>query len=93
MGLDDPSGSGVVIYPNPFRDQFNITLSLPAAGRVTMALYDGSGREVMRLADDMQMVAGINTAVYQTANLAPGVYFCRIQTDAFTCVKKVILSR
>ncbi|HNW76480.1 MAG TPA: C25 family cysteine peptidase [Bacteroidales bacterium] len=93
LGLDDPSVSGVVIYPNPFRDQFNITLSLPAAGRVTMALYDGSGREVMRLADDLQMVAGINTAVYQTANLAPGVYFCKVQTNAYTCVKKVILSR
>ena len=64
-------------YPNPFSDQTTIRYTLSTDEHVRMVVYDIFGKEVAELLNELQ-TAGIHTLVYPTADLADGVYVCRI---------------
>ena len=76
--------------PNPFLGSTVITYSLPVPGRVRLQIYDVSGRFVETLVDEKQ-VAGIYAFRWEAADKATGMYFCRLEADDFTDVKKMIL--
>ncbi len=79
-------------YPNPFNPSTVIRFSLPAAGRVRLAVYDLLGREVAVLVDGEQ-VAGVHSADFDATNLPSGVYVTRMQTPGFSDTRKMILMR
>ncbi|MEW6050565.1 MAG: T9SS type A sorting domain-containing protein [Candidatus Zixiibacteriota bacterium] len=68
-------------YPNPATDGrtfFRYFLGGPAQ-KVTLTVYDLSGREVASLAGTTQ--AGDNEQPWDCSNVTPGVYRCRIKVD------------
>jgi len=67
-------------YPNPFNPTTKITYAIPVEGKVTMKIYDLTGRELMNLVNDTKQV-GFHTVDFNGANLASGVYFYRINVD------------
>jgi hypothetical protein len=78
-------------YPNPFNPSTKIDFTLPANNRVTLKIYDITGREILVLLNNE-----FKTADYYTVNvngniLASGVYFYRIQAGKFIEVKKMVL--
>ncbi|HEY5533466.1 MAG TPA: T9SS type A sorting domain-containing protein [Ignavibacteria bacterium] len=84
-------------YPNPFNPATKIDFNLPYDSRVSLKLYDISGREVMTLVNE-QKPAGFYTVNFNGSNLASGVYFYRIVVgdpegsgQAFTDIKKLML--
>lgn len=82
-------------YPNPFNPSTNIEYSLPVEGKVTIRIYDITGREVMLLVNDVKPV-GVHTARFNGANLASGVYFYRMNVEGvdnkkFEATKRMIL--
>ena len=64
-------------YPNPFNPVSKIDFSLPFDSRISINLYDLSGREVLTLANE-QRPAGYYTVQINGVNLASGVYFYRL---------------
>jgi hypothetical protein len=74
-------------YPNPFNPSTNLAFTLPAAGRVSLVVYDLLGREVARLAEGT-FPAGRFTAVWDGRSLrgdavGTGMYIARLTaTDA-----------
>lgn len=63
-------------YPNPFNPAAVISYQLPAAGHVTLKIYDVLGRECATLVDQEQ-TAGLQQTTLTAGNLelANGVYF------------------
>jgi hypothetical protein len=81
-------------YPNPFNPTTRIDFDLPFNSKVTMKLYDMSGREVMTLVND-QRTAGYYTETFNMTNLSSGAYFYRIDANGngqnFVMSKKMML--
>ena len=68
-------------YPNPFNPSTTITYDIPAAGHVTLRVYDVLGREVGTLVNTDQS-AGRYTVVFNAGAHASGVYLCRLETQS-----------
>jgi len=76
-------------FPNPFTNSTTLRYSLPKTMQVRLAVYDILGREVAVLAEGSQD-AGIYTRELNAAQLAPGVYYARIELDHLQFTKKLI---
>ncbi len=81
-------------YPNPFNPVTKIDFDLPFDSRVSIILYDISGREIKSLVND-QRAAGYYTVQFNSAGLSSGTYFYRIMTKSsgadFIMTKKMVL--
>ncbi|HEY5534331.1 MAG TPA: T9SS type A sorting domain-containing protein [Ignavibacteria bacterium] len=81
-------------YPNPFNPTAKIDFDLPYDSKVSMKLYDISGREVMTLVNE-QKSAGYYTVQMNGNNLSSGMYFYRIIAEGngqnFVMTKKAVL--
>lgn len=81
-------------YPNPFNPSTKIDFDLPVESKVSLNVYDASGREVMKLADKT-FAAGYYTIEFSGAKLSSGVYFYSLDASAgsnqFHTVKKMIM--
>jgi hypothetical protein len=76
--------------PNPFNPVTKIRFAVPSRARVTMKLYDVTGREVRTLTDQ-DYEQGYYEATLNASGLASGVYFCRMVAGDFVAAKKVML--
>lgn len=84
-------------YPNPFNASTAIRFYIPAAGKVRLQIYDMLGRAVRTLMDT-PCQAGWHTAVWDGCSVSgvpvsSDLYFYRLITDRFTCVRKALLLR
>ncbi|MBK8552207.1 MAG: T9SS type A sorting domain-containing protein [Ignavibacteria bacterium] len=81
-------------YPNPFNPETKIDFELPYDSKVTILLYDISGREVKKIVNDFR-TAGYHTVQLNAFDLSSGMYFYRISAEGtsqnFAAVKKMIL--
>jgi parallel beta-helix repeat protein len=83
--------------PNPFANNTSISYSIAKPGKVSLNVYDVSGRLVRRLVDEKKN-AGIYTVRWSGNNeyghnVSTGVYFMRLVAGDFISVKKIILVR
>ena len=81
-------------YPNPFNPSTKIDFELPYDSKVSILLYDISGREVGKLVNE-QLTAGYHNVQFNGSNLASGMYFYRISANGgsqnFISTKKMVL--
>ncbi len=85
------------IYPNPFNPIARIAFDVSERSRVTLAIYDVSGRSVAVLAD-REMEPGRYEAVWNGRTgtgrtAASGIYFCRLVAGRTVETKKMVLLR
>jgi uncharacterized delta-60 repeat protein len=78
-------------YPNPFNPRTKIDFELPVDCRVTLKVFDITGREIAVLLNNEFKTADYYTIDFDGSNLASGVYFYRFQTEKFTNVKRMIM--
>ncbi|MBN1998999.1 aryl-sulfate sulfotransferase [candidate division KSB1 bacterium] len=79
-------------YPNPFNPQTSIGFFIAKSGRVSLAVYDISGRLAATLIDD-HLAAGWQDVMFDAGRFASGVYFYRLQAGETVRVKKMCLLR
>lgn len=85
-------------YPNPFNPSTQINYDIPYDSKVTIKVFDISGKEVMTLVNEYQ-TAGYYTITLNassvTGGLSSGVYFYNIYADGsgsnYRATKKMIL--
>ena len=92
-----PAPTGVTNAPNPFGASTEIRFDLPVAARVTVAVYDASGKLVTQVAD-REFGAGQNVVVWDgrctDGRQAPsGIYFYRIETGRQRLTRKAVIVR
>jgi Zn-dependent metalloprotease len=83
---------GLQASPNPAQTQTTVRFSLTAPSRVSLRLYDMQGREVLRLLDGMQP-EGAYALPIETAELASGVYMCKLQTGTEHSITRIVITR
>jgi hypothetical protein len=64
-------------YPNPFNPVTKIDYDLPYDSKVSLRIYDVTGREVKNLFSGV-LKAGYYTQVFDASSLSSGVYFYRV---------------
>ena len=77
-------------YPNPFNPSTSINFDLPTDGKVSIRLFDMSGKEVAVLVNEVK-TAGYYSVNFNASSLSSGVYFYNITADNFTATKKMML--
>jgi hypothetical protein len=77
-------------YPNPFNPRTTIAFDLPAAGPVTLKVYDLSGRLLATLVDQ-SLPAGSHKTRFNAGDLASGIYFYAIRTGTYSETRKMVL--
>jgi hypothetical protein len=82
--------------PNPFNPMTTIKYDLPVAGRVSLKIFDISGRLVAVLKDNETETAGRHEVVWRGRDrsgqqVAAGVYFYRMEGGAFTQTQRMVL--
>lgn len=83
-------------YPNPFNPATTIRYTVPAAGNVTVAIYDTHGARVATLIDGRPHAAGAYNVEWNGRSgtgvaVASGVYFARIEHTSGVRAKKIVL--
>ena len=72
--------TGGAVYPNPLGDRFSVEFETPKAGRVTVRLFDASGRLVRTLFDD-ELRASRNRIGFNRMMLPVGMYILRVEQE------------
>jgi hypothetical protein len=78
-------------YPNPFNPTTKINFSLPVDSKVSLKIYDMSGRLVSTLINNELKTANYYSINFNGTNLSSGTYFYSIQTDKNNETKKMVL--
>ncbi|MFA5033841.1 MAG: C10 family peptidase [bacterium] len=82
-------------YPNPANSVTQIEYALPNATKVTLKIYDASGRPVRTLIQEEQTAGKYNTFWNgkddKGNKLGNGIYFYRLETDKSVTTKKLTL--
>jgi hypothetical protein len=92
-GLDQHSDEETVnVYPNPFRNKFNISYETSESGNVRISLLDMFGKEVRIIQEDAKQTSGKHIVEMQAEDLKSGIYIVRIQTQSYSVLKKVLLT-
>jgi hypothetical protein len=77
-------------YPNPFNPLTKIDYSISVNGKVSIIIYDVSGRQISELVNEVK-TAGYYSAEFNASALASGVYFYKIITPDFSQVRKMLV--
>lgn len=77
------------IYPNPINRVFNIEYCVSQKMKVSISVFDVTGRLMKRLASEVQDV-GYYHEIYEMTDFAQGVYFIRLETENQSEIQKVV---
>jgi len=83
-------------FPNPFNPKTTIRYDMPEPGRVSLRVFDMSGRLVKTIINEDLVEAGRHEAVWIGRDesgraVAAGIYFYRLETAGFTKTKRMTL--
>lgn len=84
--------------PNPFHHTTRIVYQAPAAGALTLKLYDGLGRLMRTLANEEHAAGAYSVSAWDGRNeqgveAASGIYFLVLQGKNFTASQRLFLLR
>jgi len=84
-------------YPNPFNPTTTMSYSLPEPSKVSLMIYDIRGQGVITLENGVKTPGNYDVqwnGVDQSGNpVSTGVYFCRLETGAFSKTIKMVYLR
>jgi len=81
-------------YPNPTKSIAYVRYSLPFAGKVSLQLFDISGKLIKTIVDEYQNAGSYSLEVSnRKCKIPSGVYFYRLTTDNFSDTQRVVFIR
>jgi len=89
--------SGLLVFPNPFNPQTEISFSLPSGRDVELTIYDLRGRKVSTLISGF-LATGSHAIKWdgrdsKGQNQASGVYFCKLSAGSIQLTGRLALIR
>ncbi|NUO80165.1 T9SS type A sorting domain-containing protein [candidate division KSB1 bacterium] len=88
-------------HPNPFNPSTQIFFALPTAQKVTLKVFDLTGKEVVTLLRNEHRAAGVHAITFEAQKLPSGIYLYRLQAGdpsagsgrGFVETKRMVLIR
>jgi hypothetical protein len=85
------------VYPNPVHSQAQVEYSLKAPGKVSLSVYDITGRHVRSIEDGVKQ-AGVHKAIWDGKDAsgrqtASGIYFVRLNSPESTKTARLVVVR
>ncbi len=77
-------------YPNPFNPTTTISFDLPIRSRVSLAVFNTLGQQVVQLIDE-EVESGRHELNFHSSGLSSGVYYYRLQAGNVVDTKKMTL--
>jgi len=77
-------------YPNPFNPTTVIEFSIPCSGQTTLEVYNVLGQKVKTLVNK-ELKAGSYSYQFDANSVTSGIYFYKLQSNAYSQIKKMIL--
>ena len=77
-------------YPNPFKTESTVELSVPETDHMRLVIYDLLGAEQMVLVDRM-VERGVHRVSLDASNLVSGAYFYRLETGGVQLTRKMLI--
>lgn len=88
-----PNGdSFFTAYPNPFSSEINFRVNLKESQRVSLRIYDGTGKLLQILVDDDLQRDQYNF-IFNSGSLPDGLYYSRLVTENSSITKKISIIR
>jgi len=81
-----------IVAQSPARQRVEMEYALPAAGEVTVRVFDAAGRRVATLASGRH-AAGRHRVNWDAASASPGIYYITLRTAMGLLTGKTILAR
>jgi hypothetical protein len=78
-------------YPNPFNPTTSIRFDVTKSSRMSLNIYDASGKLVQTLINNEVVQTGTNEVMFDAGKLSSGVYFYTLSSDSFRETKKMML--
>ena len=76
VGITKGSLTSFQVYPNPFSGKTFFAYTLPESGKVTLKIFDSTGRELSTILNDAYQDKGDHNIPWTTEERIPsGVYF------------------
>jgi hypothetical protein len=91
-GFDVARRATLEVRPNPSRTGTTVRYDLPGSENALLCIYDATGRELLRLVDGI-VPKGTHTLDLDNPALEPGVYFCRLLTEASSITRRFVRLR
>lgn len=82
----------LLVAPNPFYTQMQISYYIPNNGSVSLFICDRRGQRVVTLVDNVTMVSGSYRINY-VSKLSRGVYFIGLNADHVSQATKIVCLR
>jgi len=79
-------------FPNPFKSSCTVSYQLSEPSRVSLSVFDISGRLVKTLADEY-VLSGQHTECFDASDLCPGVYLIRIVAGGASASQRCVVVR
>jgi len=86
------ASAGIEIFPNPVRDQANISFELENPGVVQYKVFNYAGAVVMQ-SKEQHFGTGKQTISFTTGQLNTGVYIIEFITPETTITKQIVVSK
>ncbi len=80
-------------FPNPFNPSTQISFALPSAQKLTLKVFDLTGKEVATLLRNEHRAAGMHALTFEAQHLPSGIYLYRLQAGEFVETKRMVLIR
>lgn len=96
VGIEENNSTGINSvkllknYPNPFVKSTIIDYQLPVNAKVSLKVYNITGKMVKTLLN-REMTAGTHNVKLNAENLSSGVYFVRLSAGNHTDTKRIVL--
>ena len=83
-------------YPNPFNNSTRIRFKLPKRKKISLKIYDITGKEVIRLINNRNYALGEHEIAWNGINqtgkeVSSGIYLYELRAEGFKQVKKMLL--
>lgn len=84
--------SGLKVYPNPVKSEFNISYNLIEKAVVKTALYDLQGKKIVEIASENQNPGAHTLMAELPTDLAKGVYFVELSIEGKQQARRLIIT-
>ena len=88
--IQPPAGTGLQLSPVPFDDQFKVAFVVPAAGPVTVELFNEMGQKVQTVVTDQHFSPGPHSVAVDGTRLKTGFYVAAVTINGQVVSKKTI---